>query len=285
MPSTLERVDHSRIPLPEVSGLCCLVGAGPTTLVALGDDKVSIAVTEVDADGSVGEWSVVSADDIGADPLASRRFRQLEAVALDGADRAWVLTEGTSLIAGVDLSSHSVVGVLSLDTATIPELHESWSRPDASRGEGLLLLIDGHVLVAKEKDPAGFVEFGPAGASAAGVSAATLLPSPEAFTAVGDTLVALAWWQWTSPELEDLSDLALDHDGGVWVLSDESRSLAPLLLPVVPGAEVCIGPALRLPKKTGKPEGLAFLPTGLVAVADDRHDTDDNLWLFRYVRS
>ena len=81
--------------------------------------------------------------------------------------------------------------------------------------------------------------------------------------------------------LEDLSDLAPDGDGGVWLLSDQSRRLAPLALPLVVGEAVAIGHAVDLPHKIGKPEGLAFLAGGLVAVSDDRHDEKDNPWIFR----
>ena len=140
----------------------------------------------------------------------------------------------------------------------------------------------GHVLVVKEKDPAGLVELGPAGDDALGISASTLLPQEEAFEASAEELVALAWWPWPHDDvLEDLSDLAVDHAGGLWVLSDQSRALAELQLPLEPGDEPRLGEVLRLPKKIAKPEGLAFLPSGVIAVADDRHDDADNLWLLR----
>ena len=47
------------------------------------------------------------------------------------------------------------------------------------------------------------------------------------------------------------------------------------------GEAVAIGHAVDLPHKIGKPEGLAFLAGGLVAVSDDRHDEKDNPWIFR----
>lgn len=282
MPTDLTRVARDRVPLPEVSGLCSVVRDGRTTLVALGDDRVSIALADVDESGVPGPWQVVSADDIGARPGARERFTQLESVALDGAGRAWVLTEGTSLLAGVDLDARTPVAVIRLETSSIPELHATWSAADASRAEGLALLVRGHVLVVKEKDPAGLVELGPPGDQALGISAATLLPQEEAFEAPGKELVALAWWPWPHDDvLEDLSDLAVDHVGGVWVLSDQSRALAELQLPLEPGDEPRLGEVLPLPKKIAKPEGLAFLPSGVIAVADDRHDDADNLWLLR----
>lgn len=280
VPADLVPVSRQRIPLPEVSGLCAVDGDGPVTLVALGDDRVSLALAQVEATGVPGAWQVVTADDVGARDQG--RFTQLESVALDGAGRAWVLTEGTSLLAGVDLGARAPVAVIALETAGIPELHATWTPADASRGEGLVLLVDGHVLVAKEKDPAGLVELGPAGDAPLGVAARTLLPSQDAFEVRGEELVALAWWEWVDDDaLEDLSDLAIDRSGSLWVLSDQSRSLARITLPLVPGTPSSLGEVLRLPKKIVKPEGLAFLPSGVIAVADDRHDDADNLWLLR----
>jgi len=273
------------VPLPEVSGLCSLVRDGTATLVALGDDRVCLALATVDASGSLGPWQLVTADDVGVGPGSAERFTQLESVALDGAGRAWVVTEGTSLLAGVDLESRTPVAVLHLQTSTIPELHGPWAAVDASRAEGLALLVRGHVLVVKEKDPAGLVEFGPAGDPALGVSETTVLPQQDAFEVGGDELVALAWWPWPHGDvLEDLSDLAVDHEGGLWVLSDKSRAMAELRLPLAPGAAPELGAVLELPKRIAKPEGLAFLPGGLVAVADDRHDDAENLWLLRRER-
>jgi hypothetical protein len=279
VPADLEPVSRSRIPVPEVSGLCALDGEGPVALVALGDDRVSMAIAQVDDSGGLGAWQVVTADDVGA--TRQERFTQLESVALDGAGRAWVLTEGTSLLAGVDLEARAPVAVLALDTSTIPALHATWTPDDASRAEGLVLLVDGHVLVAKEKDPAGLVELGPRGDSALGVSDDTLLPARDAFEVTGEQLVALAWWPWHDVALDDLSDLAVDRSGALWVLSDQSRALARIALPLVPDQPPQLVEVLRLPKKIAKPEGLAFLPSELVAVADDRHDDADNLWLLR----
>ena len=63
--------------------------------------------------------------------------------------------------------------------------------------------------------------------------------------------------------------------------SDQGRCLAQLVLPLEPGEPVSVTPALRLPKKVRKPEGLAFLGDGLIAVADDRKDARDNLTVLR----
>ena len=190
------------------------------------------------------------------------------------------------MVGGVDLAERRIMSRFALDTSTVDVLHRTWSQPGASRGEGVLLLRDGHLLVAKEKKPAGLVEFGPRGSEPHGISGETILGHDEGWTPPADEhgLVALAWWPWDgddTDDLTDLSDLAPDRDGGVWVLSDQSRCLAQLVLPLVPGGRIAVTGTQRLPKKVGKAEGLAFLGDGLIAVADDRKDTRDNLWVLR----
>jgi hypothetical protein len=265
-----------------VSGLASSRVDGVLRLVAVGDARVSLALADVDDSGGVGDWSVLTTADVATTAADDGRFAQLEAVASDGAGVVWVLTEETSWLAGVDLAARTVVGTAHLATASIPELSESWETEDASRGEGLLLLREGHVLVAKEKDPAGLVELGPRGDQPLGVSASTLLGPGEPFALLAEELDALAWWPLDGRvrrRLHDLSDLALDDDGRVWLLSDQSTRLARLVLPLEPGADVEIDEELDLPGAVEKPEGLCFLPGGVVAVAEDRHEDADNLWL------
>lgn len=280
--SDLEKRGRARIPLREVSGLASTTVGGRLRLVAVGDARVSLALADVGDDGSVGAWSVLTTADVATRSVDDGRFAQLEAVAADGAGVVWVLTEETSWLAGVDVAARTVVGTARLETAALPDLHESWTAPGASRGEGLLLMRDGHVLVAKEKDPAGLVELGPRGDEPFGVSEASLLGPGEPFALLAEEVDALAWWPLPSGvrrHLHDLSDLALDGGGAVWLLSDQSARLARLVLPLAPGAEPAVVDVLDLPGAVDKPEGLCFLPGGVVAVAEDRHDDADNLWL------
>ena len=274
---------RGRVPLAEVSGLTLLRHAGTTRLVAVGDARVSLALAEVAPDGSLGSWSVLTTDDVAAPP-GRTRFFELEATAADGAGVVWVLTEETSWLGGVDVDARVVVGTARLETSTIPELHDDWSREGASRGEGLALLRSGHVLVAKEKDAAGLVELGPPGDEALGVTVETLLGAGEALHLHCDELVALAWWplpEAVARQFHDLSDLAPDGVGGLWLLSDQSICYGRLVLPLRPGDAIDVVDVVDLPDAVRKPEGMAFLPGDLVAVAEDRHDTDDNLWLLR----
>ncbi|HET7902373.1 MAG TPA: SdiA-regulated domain-containing protein [Candidatus Nanopelagicales bacterium] len=279
-----ERLGRGRVPLAEVSGLASVSTGGIVRVVAVGDARVSLALADVGADGALGEWSVLTTADVATRPEGAGRFQELEAVAADGRGVVWVLTEETSWMAGVDIGSRTVVGSAHLDTATIPELDARWSTKGASRGEGLMLLRDGHVLVAKEKKPAGLVEFGPRGDQPLGVSSSSLLGPDEPFALLGEVLDALAWWPLegdVARTMRDLSDLAQDSEGAVWLLSDQSTRMARLVLPLDPGDAVALDDVADLPGRVRKPEGLCFLLGGVVAVAEDRHDDGENLWLLR----
>lgn len=278
----LEKRGRARVPLREVSGLASAHVGGALRLVAVGDARVSLAMADVDDDGAVGAWSVLTTSDVATRSADDGRFQQLEAVAADGAGTVWVLTEETSWLAGVDVGARTVVGTAHLDTASLPELDASWSAAGASRGEGLLLMRDGHLLVAKEKDPAGLVELGPRGDAPLGISADSLLGPGEPFSLLGEVLDALAWWPLDGvarKALHDLSDLAVDGAGAVWLLSDQSTRLARLALPLGPDDAVELAEVVDLPGAVRKPEGLCFLPGEVIAVAEDRHDDADNLWL------
>jgi hypothetical protein len=54
-----------------------------------------------------------------------------------------------------------VVASIDLAVEGHSEIAQAWSDPKGSRGEGAVLLPGGHLLVAKEKKPAAFIEFGP----------------------------------------------------------------------------------------------------------------------------
>ena len=139
--------------------------------------------------------------------------------------------------------------------------------------------------MAKEKDPAAFIEFGPAGEPSSGVVAGAVLADGAAWRvpAGGQAVVPMATWT-PDANLEatcrDFSDLELGPDGRLYVLSDKSASLARLDPLAAGGGEATAETAWSLGKLAGKPESLAFTPNGRAIVALDTAKARANILLF-----
>jgi uncharacterized protein YjiK len=135
--------------------------------------------------------------------------------------------------------------------------------------------------VAKEKRPRLLIEFAPPGAALdRDVSAVDFLTPAGGTWLVSERLKAGAMW--AVDGVDDLSDLVF-HDGRLFVLSDQSRAVVTVELPLRVGAdraEVADTWKLDLPKKH-KPEGLAVLPNGDFLVALDTKRPEENLLWFR----
>lgn len=265
-----EVVATHRIPLAEVSGLALRRrGDGSVRLMAVGDTSAELAVAGVDDAGDPSDWALLDLDHLIGGGI---HLEQLEAVAADGTRHVVVMGEEPSRVALGDAEERRFIASWSLDPTPIRELDKAWRKDENSRGEGLLLMRQGHLLVAKEKRPAGLVEFGPEGDVPLGVSEKSLLGPGEEFEPRTDVdrLVALAWWPYAGEEMGDVSDLAIDAGGSVRLLSDQSRCIGRLTGPLAPGAGgFTVDDVVALPAGIEKPEGLAFLPNGDVLVGSD----------------
>jgi hypothetical protein len=265
--------DWGQIPLREVSGLSCGPGLRGPLLVAVGDHGPDVAFAPIlrgsGHGAQVGAWERIDLSDLPA-PLGVPQVDQAEAVALDGAGTAVVLIEDPAVLLVLDVREPRLTGAYRLDVAGIDAVEESWTTEPGSRGEGVVLMRDGHVLVVKEKRPAGLLEFGPAGDRPLGVSPQTLLASGAWAPPMGPTLSALAWWPGDGT-LEDFSDAAVAPDGALFLLSDQSAAIGRVLLPLLPGGpSVPLARAWPLDEGIDKAEGLCFLPDGTALVAVDR---------------
>lgn len=282
--------------LRELSGLTVLGGpAGPPRLLAVGDEDFAVVSAEVD-DGSgtlVRTWRDdlrPTLRDAGVDLRSGSGF---EGVASDGVGTVVLLQEEQArlLVVAPDLSRllHTLVLAVPVDE---PVLNPAWRREPNSRGEGLLLLRRGHVLIAKERDTACLIEFGPAGDRPIGVAAATLLGPGETFERPDATtaeLVPLAVWPLsaaTARTLPTINDLALGPDGRVYALSGHAQVIVRMEERLTPGERAgatAVWPiGDEIPGgRAARPEGLAFLPSGRPVVGIDTGQPQDNLVVLR----
>lgn len=272
------------IPLEEVSGICVdRSRRGRLSLLAIGDRlAIGARLSLTDPDDDELEWELAPISRLSGTRLP-KRDPQVEAIAVDGAGRVLLLQESPARAELVDLRAARVVASFDLEVPDDGPVGESWGDPDGSRGEGVLLLAGGRLLVAKEKKPAALIEFGPPGARSRGV-AGRLATAGRAWpvTPGEHRYVALAVWR---PDdalrkvCRDFSDLAVGPDGGVYVLSDESSSIARLSAMAPGGGTVTLDASWTISGLKGKPEGLAFTKDGRAIVALDKKKTRRNLAL------
>jgi hypothetical protein len=271
-----------RLELDELSALCHRSSAERgDEILAVGDSSFQIVR------GDAGSLQDRGASPDLRDALAGRTDEtedksQWEGVAVDGAGTVFVLQEH----AGDDKPSHVFVIADDLGSvsATIA-LHvgagdagwkKRWREDPNARGEGLVLLRDGHILVIKQKEPKRLIEFGPPAHSANGVGTERYLAPDEPFALDAGTDLeyhALESWgleQGDHDRLDSLNDVAV-ADGELYVLSRSSRRIARLRTPLAPEADAAeVEHTWEVPRKIDCPEGLVFVNGTTPIVADDQ---------------
>jgi hypothetical protein len=271
------------VPLREVSGICLRRGPNrQMSLIAVGDQAAKVAWISLPRDeAEFLDWHTVDIARLPGSGLPTRD-PQIEAVCADGAGRVLLLQEAPPRAELVDFAMSRVVASINLVVEDQGELARSWYSPDGSRGEGVVLLPGGHLLVAKEKHPAALIEFGPRGSRSRGlVRGGALQDGARWSVADGDqTFVACAVWvpdKALTKACVDFSDLDIGPDGRLYLLSDQSATIARIEDLTPGGGIAALTSAWRLCDLSGKPEGLAFTASGCAIVALDKRKSRRNL--------
>lgn len=286
-------ISSYNLPIAEVSGLAKIAGSssemerkGGINLYAIGD--ASYQVVRFRVDGADGAGHASRGADIRVQDVAhilgrkASNASQWEAVAVDGKESVCMLSETHAEIACLDTDLQNARALFSLDVSSIPELDSAWKEQPNSRGEGMILMKAGHVLVLKEKRPSMLIEFGPEGDQPMGYGTDTFLGPDEPFAGLvrssGEPvyranrseepsqrrLVALKAWEFSDQLHElahDASEIALGPDGRIYLLSQESATLIRLeknLKPAEHKVGMEHGAYWRLPQEMDKAEGLAI---------------------------
>lgn len=283
---TVER--RETVDLHEVSGLCLRRGLkGEMWLMAIGDRHARLARVQLTPQQPQKlNWEYI---DIAALPGSKMPANdpQIEAICTDGTGRVLLLQESPARAELVNLNEEGAGVVASFELSvddSFGKIAKSWADPDGSHGEGLVLLPNGHLLVAKEKKPAALIEFGPPDEKPFGLAKGGALKNGVRWEVVpGDhEYVALAAWlpnDALADACEDFSDLEVGPDGHLYLLSDKSRTVVRIGT-LSPDSDVASCVAIwDLDGVEGKPEGLAFTPKGQAVIALDQKETKDNLLL------
>lgn len=258
----LHITDRFNIPIKEISGLAQVRGEGEDIeIYAVGDDDYEIGRFRQ----APNKDRSIEVRDI-SNRLSARASgsSQWEAVAADRADSLCVLAETRGDVTCIDRALRKEHSHFALDVSTIGSLERVWQPEPNSRGEGMILMRQGHVLLLKEKKPALIVEFGPAGEAATGFSRDALLQEGEAFSApdASGKLVALKVWQFDDSLQElarDASEMTVGPDERLYMLSQQSAMLIRLERSLKPEEDKVHASAhWRLPQELETAEGLVI---------------------------
>jgi hypothetical protein len=273
------------VPLQEVSGVCLRREAGgDMALVAFGDRTSMAAWVDLPSDDAGAYvWKTVDLADVQGS-LIPRDDPQVEAVCADGAGRILILQENPPRVELLDWEGRTVATRIALEIPEGHPLHDSWVDAESSQGEGAAFMQNGHLLIAKEKDPAAFVEFGPKGDEPSGFGPDSALKAGARWPSWdGDhVFVPLAVWNPSvklAASCEDFSDLEVGPDRRLYLLSDKSQSIARVGDLVVGDTVARADEVWELPALDGKPEGLALTRSGRAIVALDTKQAKENLVL------
>src|SRR5215472_2312819 len=273
------------VPLHEVSGICLRRSRnGRMFLIAVGDRVAKIAwFSQPRSDGGQINWHTSNIAKLSGSMLP-KHDPQIEAVCADGVGRIAILQESPPRVELIDPKASKVVASIDLAVAGRGKIARAWSDPEGSRGEGMVLLPEGHLLVAKEKKPAALIEFGPSGSQSRGLVRGGAPANGERWPIKRrhHRFVALAIWcpdKRLAKTCADFSDLAIGPDGCLYLLSDKSFTIARLDGLPPGGGAAAVLEAWRLGELDGKPEGLAFTPQGYGLVGLDTRKARRNLVL------
>ena len=272
----LVQVSWVDLPVVEASGLATRTVDGVLEVIVVGDRTSQVGVGSYTPTEGFTDWRIIdlALADGWPSPLNDS---QLEAVAVDGGRLVAMMREDPPIVLVADAEERRLRAQIALTAPPGSPLRGKWGDP-SSRGEGLVMLRGGRLLVAKEKRPAALVEFCPVGEPARGISRDDFLgPDEEWDSPDGEVeFVATAMWRLkgrAKKTIRDISDLAVAGDRTLWLLSDKSASVARLdldtPLPSAGGKLRSVDHAWHLPEGSAKPEGIASLGDRRVLVAMD----------------
>ena len=273
------------VPLEEVSGICSHRSTtGRMHLIAVGDRLARIAwFSPPRSNRGAIDWHSRSIAKLSGSMLP-KHDPQIEAVCADGVGRIALLQESPPRVELIDPKASKVVASIDLAVEGRGQIARTWSDPEGSRGEGMVLLPEGHLLVAKEKKPAAFIEFGPPHSKSRGLVRGGALADGERWPIKNGhhRFVALAIWlpdKRLGKTCDDFSDLEIGPDGYLYLLSDKSSTIARIDDLAAGGGTAALLDAWRLGDLDGKPEGLTFTAQGRAIIGLDTRKPRRNLVL------
>jgi hypothetical protein len=278
---TLDIVDSWRVDADELSGLGLRrLGAAPQPeLLGVGDSGFRVLTSGLTKDDPSGRSPRLHHQVNG---FTDGDSSQWEGVTADGSGRVFILQEHPGHVFVLAPEFTQLEAALELDVPEREgEWQASWHEDKNARGEALLLMRGGRILVFKQKHPVTLIEFAPGGHEPIAIGDDPFLPAGEPFALSHEALRPVRSWMLDAP-LGSVSD-ASRVGSQVFVVSAKSRCIAALR-PLSDGGEPVRldGETWGLPDEIPQPEGLVVLNDGLTPiVAADLPAGDRGPNLFR----
>jgi uncharacterized protein YjiK len=275
------------LPLKEISGLGQrrLSDDDVAQVLAVGDEEFTVLAGDVTEDPTDLSFDSYKLHDVmrEGDPEAGSQW---EAADGDQTGRVFVLQESPGKVFVIDRGFEKLLTTIDLSLDSDAGRGLEWTDEPNAQGEGLVLLSNGHILIAKEKDPPLLMEFGPSEADPSGSEPELVFLTDREFPLPDEgriEYVLLKVWELDAEAgdaIGDISDVAVGPDRRLYLLSDESRCIARLEAVLTPGEHRLSAVKLwRLPEEVKQPEGLILLEDLSPVVAIDRSEKDDNLFV------
>ena len=159
-----------------------------------------------------------------------------------------------------------------------------WRQNENSRGEGFILLNNGHIIVLKEKDPGLFIEFGPLNSVAEGLLPELIVQNEDRFpvsVSNGDLdYYPLKIWQMSDTAtamMKDFSELTVSPEGRVYILSQESNIVGLLEGRLkVDEEKATMRKYYKIPSSIDYPEGMSFNRDSVLYIGSDQKNLNSN---------
>ena len=271
------------LPVVEASGVAVRQTERGAVVLVIGDRTSEVGGCVVGPGGRLDDWTTIDLAELPGWPPTSGDS-QFEAIAADGGSLVAVMREDPPVVLVADTGTRELRAEIRL-TAPAGSLIDGQWDDASSRGEGLVFLRGGRLLVAQEKRPRALIEFGPVGTEPKGLSSDDVLGPGESWDAPGGRVdfVPLSMWKLKSAAkraLGDVSAIGTDSQGHLWLLSDKSQRVGRLDLdiPLDPDDDELrdLDEIWNLPKGAEKPEGIAAIGDGRVLVVLDTPSTSGN---------
>lgn len=294
--SKLEVVQSHHLPIKELSGLAFAKStSGTDEFVAIGDRNATLISLKLDPKGQattestdlspliVGSSSICREGLVGPCKKINRRFSSdWEAVAIDAQGHLFLVQEFSSSVVVIDQSRTKVLARINLDfEQSLTKGSKKRAENADTLGEGILLLKNGHIVIARERYPASLVEFGPVGEAPMGISKDTVLGSGEVFKmdVLKKDYAPLHSWKRPLRSKCDISDLAYNQKGKFFLLSDNCRRLEVFDSLGVDSVKIELKQGWIVPPIIKHPEAIAFDSSHRMMLGSDIKSRKPNLFV------